>query len=259
MVASLFLASAGAAEITLAQAETAAGNWLARNRHPLNADIGTVPSGGTTYRNAAGTALFHVVKLVGGGFIVTSADDGISPIIAISESDDLSEDANSGLWVLLNKDMENRQLALSVARTTVSSMLLAAAAVETPAEGSPQAEWSELLDESSFSIQGKSSITDVRVSPLVKSTWDQDTVSSKYTYNYYTPNHYVCGCVATAMSQLMRYHQFPTSSRSVVTKTCYVSDVATSLSTKAGTYAWSDMPLTPTYTITDTQREAIGI
>ena len=114
LVASLCLASAEAAEISLVQAETAAGNWLTRNRHPLNADIGTVPSGGTTYRNAAGTALFHVVKLVGGGFIVTSADDAISPIVAISESDDLAEDADNGLWVLLNKDMANRQLALSV-------------------------------------------------------------------------------------------------------------------------------------------------
>lgn len=264
-VVSLFLASAEAAEISLVQAETAAGNWLVRNRHPLNADIGTVPTGGTTYRDAAGTALFHVVKIMGGGFIVTSADDAISPIVAISESDDLAEDADNGLWVLLNKDMANRQLALSVDRTTTSSLLLAAAAVATPSEGSPEAEWAKLLDESSFSILGLSSITDVRVSPLVKSTWDQAawdqaTVpnSSKYTYNYYTPNHYVCGCVATAMSQLMRYHQFPTASRSVVTKTCYVSDVATSLSTKAGTYAWSNMPLTPTSSITDTQREAIG-
>ncbi len=30
-------------------------------------------------------------------------------------------------------------------------------------------------------------------------------------YNYYTPGNYRTGCVATAMAQLMRYHQHPTA------------------------------------------------
>jgi hypothetical protein len=38
------------------------------------------------------------------------------------------------------------------------------------------------------------------VSPLVQSKWDQRYVGGKATYNYYTTNHWYCGCVATAMA-----------------------------------------------------------
>ena len=62
---------------------------------------------------------------------------------------------------------------------------------------------------------GLPQVSDLRVAPLVQSKWDQGSESSAYCYNYYTNFnlstgfHYLTGCIATAMAQVMRYHQFP--------------------------------------------------
>ena len=260
IVAMLSWVSAEAADVSLPQAKRAAGRWLERNPQPLDADIGGTPVAGKTHTRPDGTPLFHVMRLSEGGFIVTSADDGIDPIIAISDGETLVEDDGNPLWILLKTDMDNRRKSLDLERAQRAANPLMTLADLVEEGVSPEAQWADLLAESDFSILGLSSVADVRVSPLVQSTWDQDTVpgSSMYTYNYYTPNHYVCGCVATAMAQLMRYHQFPTANMSTFTRTCYVNDVATSRTTLAGTYSWVDMPLAPTSSISEAQRRAIG-
>lgn len=262
IVVMLGLGSAEAADISLAQARQAAGKWLERNQRPLNADVGGTPVAGRTFTRADGAPLFHVVRLSEGGFIVTSAEDGIDPIIAVSDGDDLVVDDDNPLWVLLNKDMDNRRKSVELERAQAAANPMMALADLGEAGVSSEAQWADLLAESDFSILGLSSVTDVRVSPLVQSTWDQATAGNysnwPITYNYYTPNNYVCGCVATAMAQLMRYHQFPTASMSPFTRTCYVDSVARSLTTMAGTYSWANMPLSPNSSITETQRQAIG-
>ena len=39
-----------------------------------------------TSKNANGRALYHVVKLAGGGYVVTAGDTELPPVIAFSES-----------------------------------------------------------------------------------------------------------------------------------------------------------------------------
>ena len=113
---------------------------------------------------------------------------------------------------------------------------------------------------------GTSSVSDVRVSPLVKSTWNQSYViksgifsDTKYLcYNYYTPKQYHCGCVATAMAQVMRYHKWPLSYVVPKTFSCSVDGIYTNLTINGGYYDWDNMPLTPTYSSSDKARQAIG-
>ena len=106
---------------------------------------------------------------------------------------------------------------------------------------------------------GISAVSDVRVAPLVESRWSQREVGAKYAYNYYTPNHWYCGCVATAMAQLMRYHRFPSAAVAPQTFPCYTNEVECPLSMAGGVYDWDAMPLRPnSSTITDAQLEAIG-
>ena len=52
---------------------------------------------------------------------------------------------------------------------------------------------------------------DVRVGPLLTTSWAQGSVGNQYCYNYYTPLHRVCGCTATAVGQIMYYHRYPTT------------------------------------------------
>jgi len=96
-------------------------------------------------------------------------------------------------------------------------------------------------------------VSDIRVAPLVQSAWNQGTAAGMNCYNYYTPNNDVDGCVATALAQLMRYWQYPTTGIGMVTRTVYVDGVARSATTRGGNgsggaYTWSSMPLNPAYT-----------
>ena len=71
---------------------------------------------------------------------------------------------------------------------------------------------------------GLSSIPDVRVAPLVKTKWGQ----GNSVWNYYTPNNYVCGCVATAAAQIMKYFEWPKTSVEPFIKSCFITPNAPS-------------------------------
>ena len=100
-------------------------------------------------------------------------------------------------------------------------------------------------------------IDDVRVAPLVETSWGQGDSGVRGAYNYYTPSNYVCGCVATAGSQIMRYWRFPTAAVEAGTFTCAVDSVPQDFTMKGGTYDWANMP-TNYVAGTTTDTEAIG-
>jgi hypothetical protein len=107
------------------------------------------------------------------------------------------------------------------------------------------------------------SISDVRVAPFLQSQWSQANSAGGYCYNYYTPNHYPTGCVATAMAQLMRYHSWPSTGIGIKTFQIYVDGTQYSENTRGGdgaggAYNWSQMPYVPASGLTTAQREAIG-
>jgi hypothetical protein len=108
-----------------------------------------------------------------------------------------------------------------------------------------------------------SSVSDLRVAPLIQSHWSQLDDNGLLCYNYYTPDNYCCGCVATAMAQIMRYFQWPASAvviRSFPITVDGFSQNAPLLggSGNGGSYDWADMVLAPNGATTDAQRRAIG-
>ena len=90
-----------------------------------------------------------------------------------------------------------------------------------------------------------SAVDDIRVAPLVKSKWNQGSAGGHYCFNYYTPNHYVCGCTATAIAQLMRFYEYPVDPIPSVAKQCQVDGSGEVLRTQGGVYEWSKMTLEP--------------
>ena len=195
--------------------------------------------------NAKDTAFYVIDRGSTGGFVVLSADDRLDPVLVIAPTGSFDSTPGTPLYDMLCGDVRKR-------------------VVDADAKGARQSEgWRALLDETdplatAIAYAGVSSIDDVRVEPLVQSKWDQSTVGGKKVYNYYTPNGYVCGCVATAGSQIMRFHRYPTKSVTPVTHTCWVGGVATSKTMYGGAYDWNNMPLVPTSSISDTECEAIG-
>ena len=275
-----------AAEVTVDQAKIAVGNWVKRGR-ALDRELGrTVVSARTCM--ATNGAPFHVVKL-DRGFVITTGDTKLAPVIVHSSGEDLVEDEANPLWVLVRKDIALRAAVAGVVPTQGRAMSFAMTAkgAGTGGQTAEELEWVDLLrDDSSSSWQqvlnaasGRDEIQDVRVEPLLKSEWAQEdyrnyglTGDGENCYNYWTPNHWPCGCVATAGAQIMRYFEWPTAA---VAKNAYPCEYQTGIkdlgdgwyevlygnatyTMQGGTYEWSKMPLVPADGATKEQRQAIG-
>ena len=236
VVATAF-ASLWAAPVTCDQARTAAGNWL-RSDPALGCRLGRSVDSARTCATTNGVN-FHVMKLAGGGFVVMSADTTQEPVAAFSDSNNLVESVDNPLWGILQADFSRR--------TNVSTSVARGVVAETTAEE----KWNKLLSETTVARAGNgiASVSDERVSEIIRSKWGQ-TKNSVYDnygencYNLYTPNNYPCGCVATAMAQIMRHHNYPGSAK-VVTRTCEVAGTTVNYSTSGTPYDWANMPLVP--------------
>ena len=256
-VSTIVVLFARAEEVSADSAGVAARRWL-EDDAALGCNLGVEVDSVRTCSPQA-DASFHVVKLKDGGFVVMSSDTTREPVVAFSSGGDLVESDANPLWVLLKND-----LALRVGDGAASSgkpgLLKATAGGSSGSVN--EAKWNRLLGKSGGLLrasQGISSVSDVRVAPLVKSKWNQGNVGGSPCYNYYTPNNYVCGCVSTAGAQIMRYFRYPTEPMpQYENPNCAISGVQTTLTTQGGTYSWDAMPLEPDSSISDWQRMAIG-
>jgi hypothetical protein len=243
-------------------AQRLARGWLRVAAYaPLHERLSAVP-GEAEPVIVGGQTVGYVFNLRPRGFIITSADDAVEPVIAFSRTGHSTSSDGSPLDALLRADLPQRLAAAPVAPGTLSLQIPEAtrkwALFSDAADGAGEAP--------SLANNGlSSSPADLRVAPLVQSRWGQDVVkaSGLPCYNYYTPNNYYCGCNGTSWGQIMRYHQYPTNGIGRHPHTIYVDGVATTAYTRGGNgtggpYAWSSMPLLPDGSTTDAQRQAIG-
>ena len=257
-----------ARDIASGEAGRAAVAWARRDGAPLGTALGTVAVAEVrTETDADGMALFHVVRLEGGGAVVTSAESGVEPVVAFFAGEGGGTDAGNPLWNILRADMAGRQARVRAVREAAagaagrrSSVVKASGAELAAAE----AAWADLLAEPS--AQGKrgvdfNAISDLRVPALLTSTWDQERGAA----NYYTPpyeagaeSNYPCGCVALAGAQIARFWRFPTEARPQTNLVCYIAGTATTRTTLGGTYDWDTIPDDFLAGFTPAQRQAVG-
>lgn len=256
-----FLLAAGtaalAAPVTATQAGIAAGAWLQRTPRPLETPLQAGLAGIESHVDTDGRILYHQVKLEGGGFLVLAPDDTLEPVIAFAAQGSLDPDPENHLFIMLQRDLRTRLDVMVKAREAKGPGRVEAAAYKA------QSRWKSLLGTSEVLASSVVSVSDVRVAPLVGSTWNQERVGGALTYNYFTPSNFVCGCVATAMAQLMRFHQWPTTPIGTTSFKVTVSTVTQWLNTRGGdglggAYNWASMPLSPNGSTPDAQRQMIG-
>ena len=223
-------------------------------------------------------ARLWVVRFEGGGYVVLSADDRIDPVLAFSETGSgLEQDDRNPLWTLLRGDVAAREAAAGVSRTAPAGARGAEAARLRRGAAAPtesQRKWAELLSEDAgrrpLRRDGASSAvtaSEVRVEPFVLSKWNQFTVDNVPVesnglacYNYYTPGNYLCGCVATAGAQLMRYWRWPQAAVPASVRACAIDHSPFQATMGGYAYDWASMPLDPLHepNLTEAQRAAIG-
>lgn len=235
--------------------------WLSANPRPLNTPLGQQVARIETFTNEKGESIYHIVYLQPCGFVIVSADDLVEPIIGFVAEGVFDCSAENPLGALVSSDLNQRVTAV---RATGSLQIMAG-----PQERAEiQHKWQHFISLGSSStddvgIAGVASISDVRVSPLLKSRWGQRNVCGSSCYNYYTPEDYPCGCVATSMAQVMRYHRHPTTAIGVREFTIEIEDEPQLAFTRGGdgnggAYMWTDMVLAPDCSITLAQRQAIA-
>lgn len=273
---SLFINSAFASPVDEKTAKSAALGWLIHTGDKgLSAKLSRNIDSIDSFKDDNGETIYYVVNLKPEGYIVVSPDDQIEPIISFSQEGRLDPNPENPLYILLGKDMKDRkdyvkkELPAALKKAQNQNKAIKPDGV-AHAEKS-QEKWNLFLSKQIASASSPiipddpalSSINDLRVDKLVQSRWDQSTAGGNNCYNYYTPNNYVCGCVATAMSQLMRFHQYPTIGIGKRVFSVKVNGSAQDLFTRGGdsaggAYDWNIMPLIPASGASDTERRMIG-
>lgn len=163
------------------------------------------------------------------GFMVLAADDIAAPVLGYSDQSGFDPDnmpANLRAWLAFYAD---------------------------------EIAWARRNGVATYSAPAKSARADrPAIAPLVKTRWDQGA-----PYNSLLPKvgskQVVTGCVATAMAQIMNYHQWPqgpgTGSASVS-----VSGSGTySMDFSKTTFDWANMLNTYTSSATQAQKDAVGL
>lgn len=176
----------------------------------------------------------YIVNLSGQGFVIVPADDRCYPVLGYSTSG-IAEDMGPETRFWLNQYEQE-----------ISAIIAGEVSVDEALAAHNQAIWSDILQTSWSEPKSATS-----VSPLMTTQWNQSP-----RYNNYCPSGTPVGCLATAVSQVMKYWNHPivgTGSHS------YSSRYGT-LSADFGstTYDWVNMPNALRYTSTSAQIHAVA-
>lgn len=163
---------------------------IEKTRRLIDKQINTIQA----INDSKGIVVYYIVNYLGGGYVIFSADDRVTPILAFSENNTFDYDTaktNNGIGLWLNEQMS----AIEYVRD----------------ENFTQSEevgnaWEELS--SMAPPDPTSGSTTTYTNAFLSTNWGQGN-----GYNNLTPigtcgNHCVTGCVATAMAQIIRYNQY---------------------------------------------------
>jgi photosystem II stability/assembly factor-like uncharacterized protein len=182
---SLFLTVSGFSKtVTLEDARIVADNYI--NQLSCKINLALDNSFSVQYD---GFTVYHVFNYRNGGFVVVAADDAVAPVLAQS---------NEGF---IDQDITNPSVKYwfeSYSKEIVHIIRANHDNTETLKD------WNRIRNKAF-----EKTINDI--GPFLTTTWDQGE-----WYNYYCPadaggpgGHVWAGCVATAMSQIMKYYNFP--------------------------------------------------
>ncbi len=203
---------------------------VAVNFYKQNADVEVkTVSLAYTETSSKGDAVYFVFNIIPvgtpprgtntGGFVIIVADDALFPVIGYSTEGSFVAPpplSNFSFW------MEQRKSEI------IADRMSRTYGIQTPTEISAQ--WTALLNNQPFASRSTSAVL-----PLLQTTWAQHA-----PYNALCPGGSLAGCVATTMSQIMRYWKYPAHGTG---SSSYSSTYGTLSASYANTtYNWNNMP-----------------
>ena len=263
------------AEVTPAEAVARVETWLGRAQ--------TAPTGGVvTFANENGN-IYHLVALKTGGFVAVAAVS--NDILGFTATTPIPvEDDGAPLWNIIAHqvgagysagdgllyDAAARPRFRVTAEEPPISQNAASSprrlAATPPYSGNSHADEGDLLERDYEYL-----VDDPRVSIFVTSSWAQG--AGLFNADPWMPwrptknGPALIGCVATALAQIMRYNEYPSSARPSVSVECFLGRnmlgegsgyVTTNMTTRGGTYNWADMPALMSGYTTAAQTNAVA-
>lgn len=285
ILAATLVTIAGAAPVTSSQAGMVAGAWAARNASFGFAE-GAVAGGIRSHKDANGVKLWYEVPMTDGSCLIVSPVTELGPVIvALENVPEKGLDNDHPMLAMLAIDMTDRLKKLGLYSEKTGTSLMGASA--PAAERSPLMEKWAKQGEAKWARYGvgtgprlmasetevlDSVTTEVYVLPGFEKDgalthWNQSGRAGGYCYNYYTPEHCVCGCVATAMAAMLQYFGVKSckeNEKGAVPATFNGSETydGKPFKTMGGDYDWSilaDKKSLSSYNqLTDDQRKLLG-
>jgi len=137
-----------------------------------------------------GELLAWILFPANGGYLIFSASQETSPLIAVSDrGNQQSFSDNHPLLKLLKTDLPNRIYRAQHDPNEQIDLAL---------------EWQALQDDESTSVTRLDTII-FNETPV----WGQGWAAGSRVFNLYTPNHWSTGCVATALAEILTYYHWP--------------------------------------------------
>lgn len=211
-----------------------------------NSDYNSISTKIASTKEINNVVIYYIVDINSSAHVIVAGDNNSYPILAYS--------------------MNNNYVSENQPEQYISWMQNYALQMEQIIQNNLQADNTIIDTWKFYSSQQINSSPLLAVSPLLSTTWDQDTY-----YNTNCPSassgpggHVYAGCVATAMSQVMKFWNYPTQgsgshSYSHTVANGYSNNYGT-LSANFGTttYGWSNMPNSLSSSSTATQKAAVA-
>lgn len=159
-------------------------------------------------------SLAYVVNLNPKGFIIISKNNSLSPIIAFSTESDFDYNINSKNSILdvIKLDISNRISEYNRIKDITESSSFPLATIDSILleKYSKNRNYRNQLETNTITSKSY----DTQFGPLLTSVWGGVNCYDFYSQpinvgNYYTPNNYSPGCVATATSIVMNHFEWP--------------------------------------------------
>ncbi len=132
---------------------------------------------------------FYVVHLQPKGFVLLASDDALPPIWGFSAQNNFT--GTPPLRALLIAETNNWRQILARQQSWTEHN---------------RNQWKNLeMTGQSTLFKNAEDTTYYFPTPV----WGQGTTNGVYIFNYYTPNHWSAGCVATAMAEVLAFYQWP--------------------------------------------------
>lgn len=230
LVAAMMALGARASLVTSNEVVDAVSAWASANGETFTDGnrAGTAVAATPTYDDDGTTVLYWTVTMSNGGAVIASPDTDLDLVIAFLEKHDGAFPEGHPLPAILKMDMKNRLAALAQRNATSaggrrragSATTMQSATSSTGLDGavaSANRQWAKYgvgrggVRLMADTLDGEDASPYVRriVDGFEKdgryTHWNQGKVDGRLVYNFYTPKHAVCGCVATAGAAILQF------------------------------------------------------